>query len=249
MFVIKDKVFNVTIEQKRIKNIYIRVEEDNIRVTAPKYVPKYEIYNFLESKRDWIYKTYIRSQIRKQITMKYNGGDTFYIYGKKYKLVKEIGKKSVSVTNDTIYLTYKDEEGGIDFLYKYLSSYLLKKAEEYVDKYIYMIQDYGYYLKPYLNAKLMTSKWGVCYTRSNKINISSYLIHYPIYCLEYIIVHELTHFIVPNHSRRFYEIVVANMPNYKEAEKALKQWKHLHCICSWKKRCKRLKLYIDWSTL
>ncbi|MBQ1625320.1 MAG: M48 family metallopeptidase, partial [Erysipelotrichaceae bacterium] len=56
----------------------------------------------------------------------------------------------------------------------------------------------------------------------NSITISSYLIHYPLYCLEYIMVHEMTHFIVPNHSKRFYEVVVNNMPDYKRAVKRLK---------------------------
>ena len=68
----------------------------------------------------------------------------------------------------------------------------------------------------------MSSKWGVCYTRKNLINISSYLIHYPFECLEYIIVHEMTHFIIPNHSKRFYEIVANNMPNHKQVADKLK---------------------------
>ena len=222
MLEIKGIVFNVNITQKRIRNIYLRVDGKNVNVTAPKYVPKYEIYNFIESKRDWIYKTYIVTEANKLSSYKYKEGNSFYIFGHKYNLIRNIGNKNVNIIGDNIYLTYKDEEGGIDYLYKYLDKTLLVKAEEYLDHYIYMLQDYGYYLKPYLNAKMMSSKWGVCYTRNNKINISSYLIHYPYICLEYIIVHELTHFIVPNHSKRFYEIVENNMSNYKDADRLLK---------------------------
>ena len=76
---------------------------------------------------------------------------------------------------------------------------------------------------PELKCRIMTSKWGVCYTRKNKITVSSYLIHYPLQCLEYIMVHEMTHFIVPNHSKRFYEVVANHMPDYKSASNRLKQ--------------------------
>ena len=86
-----------------------------------------------------------------------------------------------------------------------------------------MLESYGYNLYPVLNAKILKAKWGVCYTRNNKINISSYLIHYPLECLEYIMIHEMTHFIIPNHSKRFYEIIRNYMPNYKDAEKILKK--------------------------
>ena len=73
-----------------------------------------------------------------------------------------------------------------------------------------------------LKFRKMKTRWGVCYTKKNSISISSYLIHYPFECLEYIIVHELTHFIVPNHSKRFYNIVSSNMPDYKKAVEKLK---------------------------
>ena len=91
-----------------------------------------------------------------------------------------------------------------------------------MNQYMPMLENYGYNLYPVLNAKILKSKWGVCYTRNNKINISSYLIHYPLDCLEYIMIHEMTHFIIPNHSKRFYEIIKNNMPNYKEVEKKLR---------------------------
>ena len=89
-------------------------------------------------------------------------------------------------------------------------------------KHIDFLKDYGYNQIPKIKCKIMSSKWGVCFTRKNLINISSYLIHYPFECLEYIMVHEMTHFLIPNHSKRFYEIVSNNMPNYKVASDKLK---------------------------
>jgi len=224
MLEIKGVSFNVSIERKRIRNIYIRVDETNVYVTAPFYVAEYKVYQFIESKRDWIYKAYLHSSYKKLTTHKYHGGDKFYIFGIEYNLIRTIGKKDVKIVGNDIYLSYKDDsDNAISYLYKYLDNRLLIKAQEYLEKYQYILDDYGYNLKPELNAKIMSSKWGVCYTRKNKINISSYLIHYDLDCLEYIVIHELAHFIVPNHSKRFYELINANMPLYKIANEKLKK--------------------------
>ncbi|MBQ6149326.1 MAG: M48 family metallopeptidase, partial [Oscillospiraceae bacterium] len=94
--------------------------------------------------------------------------------------------------------------------------------KEYLDRHIDLLEEYGYEQMPELKARIMTSRWGVCYTRKNSICISSYLIHYPEECLEYIMIHEMTHFIVPNHSKRFYRIVSSRMPDYKKALEKLK---------------------------
>ena len=220
---IKGIKFEVEITKKKIRNIYLRLQDNKIEASCPYYVPKYEVYKFIESKRDWIYKVYQFNNNRPKNLYLYNGGDTFYVFGKPYKLVRNIGRKKVVISEDTIFFTYKDDSlDSIKALYKYFDAELLNKAKIYLDKYRPLLLDYGYNEEPILNARLMSSKWGVCYTRNNKINISSYLIHYPYECLEYIMIHELTHFIIPNHSKRFYEIIANNMPDYKRANSLLK---------------------------
>ena len=223
MVEIKGIKFEVEITKKRIKNIYLKLNGNKIIASCPYYVPQYEVYKFIESKKSWIYKVYNYYLNRPKNTLMYTGGNTFYIFGKEYSLIRSMGRKKISIINDTIYFSYKDDsDDGIKALYKFLDKTLLNKAQEYFNKYRNILLDYGYNDVPIIGARIMTSKWGVCYTRKNKINVSSYLIHYPEQCLEYIMVHEMTHFIVPNHSSRFYEIVSNNMPNYKEVNKLLK---------------------------
>ncbi len=223
MIEIKGIRFEVKIEHKRIKNLYLRLKDNVIMASAPLRMPDYAVYQFIESKRDWIYKAYDRMVYNKRISNLYRGGDVFYIFDEPYKLVKQIGKSNVTIMNRTIFLTYKDEsEDAIKYLYKVLDKEVLKLAQYYLNKHLPFLRDYGYMEVPELKCRIMTSRWGVCYTRKNRITVSSYLIHYPKQCLEYIMVHEMTHFIVPNHSRRFYEIVANNMPDYKSASNRLK---------------------------
>ena len=223
MLEIKGINFSVEIEKKKIKNIYLRVKGNVVYATCPMLMPEYKVYQFIESKRDWIYKVYQYTLIKNEYSLLYRGGNTFFVFNEPYKLIKNEGRKNITILGNHIYFTYKDDsEESIKALYKYMDKYLLEKAQIYYEKYKPMLLDYGYTLDPEIHARCMTSKWGCCFTRNNKINISSYLIHYPIECLEYIMIHEMTHFIVPNHSKRFYEIIQSRMPNYKQAEKKLK---------------------------
>lgn len=223
MVEIKGITFDVVITKKRIRNIILKVDGNTINASCPYYTPKYEVYNFIESKKNWIYKAYEYNANRPRNIYIYKGGDIFYIFGEEYKLVRSVGRKSLKIIDKTIYFAYKDDsEDGIKALYKELEKLLLNKAREYLNKYRATLLDYGYIDEPVINARIMTSKWGVCYSRNNRININRYLIHYPLICLEYIMVHEMTHFIIPNHSKRFYEIVSNNMPNYKDIDKLLR---------------------------
>ena len=223
MLEIKGIKFDVEIKRKRIKNLYLRLEGNKVVASAPYYVPEYEIYRFIESKKNWIYRAYDYSVYKSRVTRLYKGGNIFYVFDQPYNLIRSIGKKKVLISDNNIYLSYPDEsDGAIKYLYHQLDKKLLEEAEKILDQYLFFLEEYGYDLIPELKCRIMSSKWGVCYTRKNTICISSYLIHYPLKCLKYIMIHEMTHFLIPNHSKRFYGIVKNNMPDYKEAVEMLK---------------------------
>ena len=226
MIEIKGIRFKVEIERKWIKNMYLRIKGDTIYVSAPKLTPDHLVYRFIESKRSWIYDAYTRLNEREMNSRTYHGGDVFYLFDEPYRLVyQESARKSVQIKDHTIYLHGRedDRENALKYLYKQLDKQLLEQAERYLQDYRESILiSYGYQQMPELRARPMTSRWGVCYTRKNRISINSYLIHYPLECLEYIMVHEMTHFIIPNHSKRFYQIVGSNLPDYKQIRKKLR---------------------------
>ena len=62
----------------------------------------------------------------------------------------------------------------------------------------------------------MTSRWGVCNSKLKRVTLNLELIKKEPYCLDYVIVHELSHFIEMNHSNRFWKVVEANYPNYEK---------------------------------
>ncbi|MDR1448505.1 MAG: M48 family metallopeptidase [Candidatus Ancillula sp.] len=61
----------------------------------------------------------------------------------------------------------------------------------------------------------MKTRWGVCNINTHIITINSELTKYPEQCLEYVIVHELTHLRVAAHNKEFWAIVENFLPDYK----------------------------------
>ena len=70
----------------------------------------------------------------------------------------------------------------------------------------------------------MKSRWGVCNTKSKIITLNLELIKRDITFLDYVINHELSHLIHPNHSKDFWNLVSINYPNYKEIRKMMKKY-------------------------
>ncbi len=74
---------------------------------------------------------------------------------------------------------------------------------------------------PKMTIRKMKTRWGSCSVNKAKISINSNLIYEPIKSIKYVILHELAHFVYPNHSNDFYKILKENMVDFKEIENNL----------------------------
>ena len=69
-------------------------------------------------------------------------------------------------------------------------------------------------------------RWGSC-SRAGNLNFSWRLMMAPSEMIDYVIVHELTHLVEKNHSKRFWARVRAALPDYKKRHQWLKDNDHL----------------------
>lgn len=76
---------------------------------------------------------------------------------------------------------------------------------------------------PQLKIRKMKSRWGSCHSQKGVITLNSQLMAAPQPCVEYVILHELCHFLQPNHSQRFYALLSRIMPDWAERKKLLNQ--------------------------
>jgi predicted metal-dependent hydrolase len=87
-----------------------------------------------------------------------------------------------------------------------------------------LIQKWEQRLKLRLTAchlRRMKTRWGTCNYRTGHIRLNTELVTKPAYLLEYVLVHEMVHLIVPNHGARFVALMNEHYPSWREARAQL----------------------------
>ncbi len=75
---------------------------------------------------------------------------------------------------------------------------------------------------PQIKFRKMVSRWGSCHPTKCILTFNTNLMYAPIECVEYVVLHEFTHFLQPNHSAKFYEELAVVCPDWKECRQKLK---------------------------
>ncbi len=220
------KCFHITLENqdieyyihyKHMKNIRIYVKQGCLHVSAPFGVARNDIENIIMS-----YEKKLISQICSyQSYSDYQDEGYVMIFNKKYVIcLRDVGQYKCKIHDNQLYVYHHNiEKCVMMFLKQMLYDYVVEKVIGYLA--------YDFDLKmPVIEIKKYQSKWGSCFYRNNKIVLNQSLVHLEQQLIDYVIVHELTHFIEPNHSSRFYKEVEKRMPDYKLRVKKLKE-KHI----------------------
>ena len=210
----------VIIKYKQNKNIYLRlINAQVLLVTCPSNTSEAYIEKLLKEKEDWLLKT-----IKTLSSSKKGFHDPIYYLGKEYKLSIKEGHAKVMVKDDEVivYAPKADFEKARRIFYAQSVKVLEKEVERFKDKYLDILKDHGYRLEPIIKYRLVKSRWGVCFSDRNIIELNELLIHYDPKCLEAVFWHECVHFLLPNHSKRFHELLEYHMPEYKAIHKELK---------------------------
>ena len=200
--------YNVNIIRKNIKHTYIRVKNNEIVVTTNYLTPKIYINKLIKDNAEYLEKT-INHQKKKEEKNK-----DFYLFGTKYNIIYDTNYKNVVIENNNI-ITPNDI-----VLTKYLDSIIKETFSKQLSLWYNTFEEK--LPVPNLKIRKMKSRWGVCNIKNNNVTLNYYLYKYNKDCLDYVIVHELSHFLEGNHSKNFWKIVEKYYPNYKETRKKLR---------------------------
>ena len=203
-------LYDVVVVRKNNKNTYIRVKEDlTIYVTTSKYVTIDRINKLLNDNYIYLKKTIERRKIHNK------KDNDFYLFGKKYDIVLDKNINKIYLSNNKIYISDKSKFD------KWLKRETLKLYKEHLDKIYNMFEENIPY--PKLKIRNMKTRWGVNNKRDNSVTLNTKLITFDLTKLDYVIVHELSHFIHFNHSKEFWNVVEKYYPDYKRIRKEMKE--------------------------
>ena len=202
--------YDVIINKKNNKNLYIRVKEDmNIHVSCNYFTTKGMIEKVLDSNKDSLRKMLNRVQNQNERS------DKFFYLGKAYDIIYKEDIKETIVEESKIFT--KSEKT----LNKWLKEETIRVFD---DRYVYIFNKFKENIKsPILKIRDMKTRWGVYNRLKHTITLNSRLIEFDIEKIDYVIIHELSHIIHFNHSKSFWNLVSKYCSNYKEIRKEMKE--------------------------
>lgn len=217
----------VAVIRKSIKNMHLRVlpPAGEIQITAPNRLKQASIEQFVREERAWIERQQQKIAARPaQTNPEYRDGQTVWLWGRALTLrcVPVLrGRRAVLQDGAIILFVLEADDAAAreavlnDFYRTQLKNAVAARLPVWEAK--TGLHPSG------VQIRNMTSRWGTCNTRTRGILLNLQLAKQPPVCLDYVIVHELSHLRYPGHGPDFWDFVTRVFPDWKAVRKQLNE--------------------------
>ncbi|PTE14526.1 M48 family metallopeptidase [Pseudogemmobacter blasticus] len=213
---------SVELVRKPIKNLHIGVypPAGRVRVAAPPAISEDAVRVAVVTRLDWIKKKQreFEGQAR-QSERRFVSGETHYLFGKPLRLLeKPTTTKSWMILPETSgRLTMVVPEGATaDQKARWFAVWSREQLRERAEPRIAKWADRLSLPRPWWGMKQMRTKWGSCNPDKGLVWINLELAKKPLSALDYVILHEIAHFISPRHDAAFVNLLDRNMPGWRQ---------------------------------
>ena len=200
-YVLDGQEYEVLITYKRIRNIHFRYENGVFLVSCPRLVRMSAIKSGLDK-----YARKLRDRNPKSQAF---GEDYVYLFGHKIPVTYP---GSIRLKDETE-IAFKDKDDLLKKMRKVFLKYMTSRTNDYANS----MKCPSYIVK----VRQMKSRYGSNNRSAKTITYSMTLIHYSAEIIDSVIVHELAHCFVYNHSDSFYRVVYKYCPEYDKLRKKL----------------------------
>lgn len=224
------KVRDIIIEvaKKDIKNLHLGVypPHGRVRIASPIKINDDAIRLFAVSKLSWIRKQQLKFKNQDRLPKReYISGESHYYEGRRYLLnviyTKVLPKERVKLRNKTYLDLYVREGSSKAHREQVINSWYRAQMKAVLPA---LIAKWEKIIGVKVNVwgiKTMKTKWGTCNRAEKRIWLNLELIKKPKHCMEYIIVHEMTHFLERNHTEQYTAYLNKFMPQWKSYKNEL----------------------------
>ena len=223
-FVIKGRQLNCEIVRSRRKTVAIQIYPDkHIELKVPLLYNVDNAEPFLQKHYRWIFKRLDAPIISKSETKRFVSGELHYYLGKQYPLKIIISPNNNVTFQDDVIMVYAKNDLP-ELIETLLEKWYLTQArhvfQEISIPLMKQMEKYNVFPKSF-TIKKMKTRWGSCSSKGS-ISLNLDLIKLPEQCIKEVILHELCHLVHFNHSKAFYALMTAEMPDWKYWKKELK---------------------------
>ncbi|WP_172807829.1 M48 family metallopeptidase [Christensenella intestinihominis] len=208
---------DIEVTRKAMKNIRLRVRHDgSVCVSAPFGVSSARIQEFVSSKSAWI-ENHINSLLRQQEA----DDDHVLFMGTNYALeVVKDRRTGVALNGENMTIFCGKPEEYKEVLQNWWVQQALASLGEIVNKW-YPVLGQPEEDRPVIKIRKMKTLWGSCTSTQRTIRFNYYLMCASAECIEYVVLHELTHLLYPDHGADFKAFLSRHMPDWKERKRRL----------------------------
>jgi hypothetical protein len=222
------RTIEYTLERKRVKNVNLRVRGGELFVSAARWVPLAVIEGFLRERGGYILRAIERAEKAPSLT--FEDGAALPWLGRELTLVLERGTKtSVRVEGGFLRAALRTPEDpeavrrALEKCYRAESERLCRACLERL---------YPHFASlgvppPEVKMRVMRAAWGNCRPKSGVMTFNASLAAVPEKCIEYVVAHELCHFLHADHSAAFYAALGRVIPDWKTRRAALRPYSAL----------------------
>lgn len=208
-----------TLIRSNRRTVALILERDgSLTVRAPKRTAMRDIQNFIHEKADWIERS--REKLKAIVTVpkkEFADGETFLFLGKDYELRLIPHQRQTLHFDSGFTLKASARPRGEAVFTQWYRSQALTIFTERVTYYATL---HGFSPKQ-VKVNSAKTRWGSCSTNGT-INFTWRLVMAPIDVIDYVVIHELVHLRIKNHSQKFWQAVAQLCPEYKSHKKWLR---------------------------
>lgn len=215
--------------RKDVRRLNLRVGVDGrIAVSIPRRLPAEAADAFVREKADWIDRVLERQAARRKAD-----GDGLWLLGERIPLRIREGEREEAVLSDgalTVLLPPGvKEERAAALVKNFLERTGAPVFEDALRRMHRLAAPLGVPF-PQMTTRWARARWGSCTAAKGRISINKALICAPPACIDYVLLHELVHFLHPNHSSAFYACLASLMPDYRERERIMRGFSPALCL-------------------
>lgn len=223
-FNIKGRQISCEIVRSQRRTVAIQIHPDRrIELKVPLLYNINEVEPFLLKHYRWIFKRLDAPVASKTEPKRFVDGELHYFLGKQYPMKIIVSPENTVVFQDDTIMVYAKNDLP-DLIEVLLEKWYFTQARAVFQKISIPLtkQMTKYNVAPKsFTIKKMKTRWGSCSSKGS-INLNLDLIKLPEGCIKAVILHELCHLVHMNHSKEFYALMTAEMPDWKIWDKQLK---------------------------
>jgi len=205
--------------RRRRKTITLIVERDgSLTVRAPLRLSRVQIESFVQDKAEWIQRTRHKIKAAAIPPKQYADGEQFLFLGACFELKLVRPQRPALKFEDGFRLSCTAQKRGAEVF----AAWYKQRALEIISERVARFSEQYRFTPEQVKITSARTRWGSC-SPNGSLNFTWRLVMAPLDVIDYVVVHELAHLRVKNHSKRFWREVEAILPGYQLQRKWLRE--------------------------